>query len=91
MAQALAYFQELMNKILNNLPFAKAYLDDIIICNKTAEEHLDHLQQVFHKLCNAELAMKLSICHLLTKEIQYLSHVFSTTGIKLLPFQNSSY
>ena len=68
MAQAPAYFQELMNKVLKDLPLATAYLDDIIIYSKTAEEHLDHLQQVFHKLCDAELTMKLSKCHFLAKE-----------------------
>ena len=44
-----------MNKVLKDLPFAIAYLDDIIIYSKTAEEHLDHLQKVFYKLCDAEL------------------------------------
>ena len=54
LAQAAAYFEELRNKVLKDLPFANAYLD-IIIYSKTAEEHLDNLQKVFHKLCNAEL------------------------------------
>ena len=52
-----------MNKVLK-------YLDDIISYSKAAEEHLDHLQQVLHKLCNAELSMILSKCHFFTKEIQ---------------------
>ena len=59
------YFQELMNKVLKDLPFAIAYLDDIIIYSKTAEEHLDHLQQVSHKLHDTELSMKMSKCHFL--------------------------
>ena len=74
-----------MNKVLKDLPFAIAYLDDIIIYSKTAKEHLDQLQWVFHKLCNAELTLKLSKCHFFAKEIQYLCHVLSSTGIKLLP------
>ena len=90
LAQAPAYFQELMNKVLKDLPFTIAYLDDIIIYSKTAEEHLDHLQQVFHKLCDAELSMKLSKCHFFTKEIQYLGHVLSTTGIKPLPSKTAA-
>ena len=85
LAQAPAYFQELMNKVLKDLAFAIAYLDDIIIYSKTAKEHLDHLQQVFHKLCNAELTIKLSKCHFFPKEILYLAHVMSSTGIKPLP------
>ena len=90
LAQAPVYFQELMNKVLKALPFTVVYLDDIIIYSKTAKEHLDHLQQVFHKLCNAKLSMKLSKCHFFAKEIQYVSHVLSTTGIKPLPSKTSA-
>ena len=74
-----------MNKVLKDLPFTIAYLDDIIIYSKTAKEHLDHLQQVFYKPCDQELTMKLSKCHFFAKEIQYLGHVLSNTGIKPLP------
>ena len=84
-AQVPAYFQELMNKVLTDPPFAIAYLDDIVIYSKTMEDNLDHPQQVFYKLQNAKLSMKLSKCHFFTKEIQYLSHILSTTGIKPLP------
>ena len=34
--------------------------------------------------------MKLSKCHFFTKEIQYLGHVLSTTGIKLLPSKTAA-
>ena len=90
LAQAPAYFQELMNKVLKDLPFAIAYLDDIIICSKTAKEHLNHLQQVFHKFHDAELTMKLSKCHFFTKEIQYLGHMLSRTGVKPLPSKTAA-
>ena len=42
--QAPVYFQELMTGILKDLTFAIAYLDDIIIFSRTAEEHLTHIQ-----------------------------------------------
>ena len=74
-----------MNKVLKDLPFAIAFLDDIIIYSKTAREHLNHIQQVFYKCHYAELNMKLSKCHFFTKEIQYLGHVLSSIGNKPLP------
>ena len=40
LAQAPAYFQELMTRILEDFDLAFACLDDIIIFSKTAEEHL---------------------------------------------------
>ena len=49
LAQAPAYFQELMTGILKDFDFAIAYLDDIIIFSRTAEEHLSHIKKVFKK------------------------------------------
>ena len=47
LAQAPAYFQELMTGILKDFNFAIAYLDDIIIFSKTPQEHLLHIRMVF--------------------------------------------
>ena len=80
LAQAPAYFQELMTEILKDLDFAIAYLDDIIILSRMAEEHLSHIREVFEKLQAAKLSMKLSKCHF-SKEIQYVGHILSTKGI----------
>ena len=81
LAQAPAYFQELMTGVLKDLPFAMAYLDDIIIYSSTPEEHLEHIKTVFEKPRHAKLSMKLSKCHFFTKEIQYLG----IEGIKPVP------
>ena len=70
--------------VLKDLPFAIAYLDDIIISSKTKEDHLDHLKQVLHKLWSAKLCMKLGKCHFFAKDIQYLYHILNTTDIKPL-------
>ena len=67
LAQAPAYFQELMTGILKDFDFEIAYLDNIIIFSKTAEEHLSHIKKVFEKLCAAKLSMKLSKCHFFSK------------------------
>ena len=67
LAQAPAYFQELMTGILKEFDFTITDLDDIIIFSKMAEEHLSHIKQVFKKLCTAKLSMKLSKCHFLQK------------------------
>ena len=84
LVQAPAYFQELMTRILEDFNFSITYLDDIIIFSRTAEEHLDHVKQVFEKLRSAHLSIKLNKCHFFTKEIQYLGHILSTKGIRPL-------
>ena len=47
LAQAPAYFQELMTGILKDFNFAISYLDNIIIFSKTPQEHLLHIRLVF--------------------------------------------
>ena len=85
LAQAPAYFQELITGILKDFPFAIAYLDDIIIFSKTPQKHLSHIRMVFQKLKLATLSMKKSKCSFFSKEIQYLGHILSATGIRPLP------
>ena len=72
LAQAPAYFQELMTGILKDFNFAIAYLDDIIIFSKNPQEHLSHIRRVFEKLRSAKLSMKKSKCNFFSNEIQYL-------------------
>ena len=67
LAQAPAYFQELMTGILKDFPFAIAYLDDIIIFSKTPQEHLSHIHMVFKKLRSANLSMKKNKCSFFLK------------------------
>ena len=52
-----------MTGILKDFTFAIAYLDDIIIFSRPAEEHLTHNQQGFEKLRTSHHSMKLSKCH----------------------------
>ena len=44
LAQAPAYFQLLMNKVLEGLSYAMTYLNNIIIFSKNKEDHLRHLE-----------------------------------------------
>ena len=62
LAQAPAYFQLLMNKVLKGLKFVMKYLDDTIIFSENESQHLEHLKTVFSCLCEARLKMKQSKC-----------------------------
>ena len=91
LAQAPAYFQELITSILKDFNFVIAYLDDIIIFSNTLEEHLSHIRKVFEKLWLAKLSLKMSKCNIFSKEIQYLGHILSPTGIQPLPSKHMPY
>ena len=84
LAQAPAYFQLLMNKVLEGLSYAMTYLDDIIF-SKNEEDHLRHLEEVFCQLRQAGLKMKCSKCDFFKSEIHYLGHLISADGISPLP------
>ena len=80
LAQAPAYFQALINKVLKGLhKFAVMYLDDIIFSKD--EEHLEHLRIIFQRLKEAGLKLKRSKCDFMKTQIQYLGHLISSKGI----------
>ena len=81
LAQAPAFFQHLMNKVLDNCSFDMTYLDDIIIFSNTEEEHLAHIKEIFRRLEAADLKMKQSKCDFFKKHIHYLGHLISADGI----------
>ena len=85
LAQAPAYFQLLMNKVLKGLKFTMTYLDDIIIFSQDESQHLEHLEIVFSCLQEAGLKMKRSKCDFFKSEIHYLGHLISPEGISPLP------
>ena len=85
LAQAPAYFQAFINKVLKGLhKFVVTYLDDIIIFSKD-EEHLEHLRIIFQRLKEAGLKLKRLKCDFMKTQIQYLGHLISSSGIQPLP------
>ena len=71
LAQAPAFFQALISKVLEGLShIAMAYLDDIIIYSKTKEKHLQHLEIIFQRLCEAFLKLKRSKCNFMKMHIK---------------------
>ena len=68
-----------MNKALGQAiyKYTIAYIDDVIIYLETFQDHLEHLNEVFGKLRDAGLKLKMSKCQFLVKQISYLGHVIS--------------
>ena len=86
LAQAPAYFQQLMSMVLQDCSgFTMAYLDDIIIFSKNEADHIKHIEIIFQKLKAAGLKLKESKCDFLEREIYYLGHLIPVDGIQPLP------
>ena len=84
LTNAPATFQRLMECTLAGLTHEQCliYLDDIIVFSSSFPTHLERLRNVFTALRQANLQLKLSKCSFGQKEVQYLGHIVSATGIK---------
>ena len=87
LCNAPATFERLMEQILNGLNWRTClvYLDDIIVTGKTFDEHLDNLREVFERIRNAGMKLSPKKCFLFKKEVKYLGHIVSSSGISTDP------
>ena len=76
-------FQRTMNLILSGLSweYLLVYIDDILIFSRSFEEHLIHLENVFKKLKEYKLVVKLSKCEFAKDELLFLGHIINSKGI----------
>ena len=80
------YFQRRMDQILQDLPFCRCYIDDIVIWSRNLEEHLHHLEVVFQLLRAAGLKVHPGKCVFAADNIDFLGHRISAD--KLEPQQD---
>ena len=67
-------FQKCINKVLSDLPFCQAFIDDIIIWSDDFESHAKHVEIVLERLRNAGLTVKLEKCEFGKASIDYLGY-----------------
>jgi hypothetical protein len=85
---APATFQRFMNMMLSVgqlRTFVMAYLDDLVVFSKNADEHVDHLRQTLSVLSRHGVKLKLSKCHFGMKKIKYLGHILDQDGVHVDP------
>ena len=63
--------------------FLLVFFDDILIYNKTWEEHLRHLDEVLEILEEQSLFAKMSKCEFGMQEMLYLWHLINTDGVEV--------
>ncbi|GBG73818.1 hypothetical protein CBR_g17156 [Chara braunii] len=77
-------FQHAMNRIFHNYldKFVIEYLNDILIFNKTVEEHVAHLDKVLSLLRQHKFKINGEKCEFGRTRILYLGHEISAEGLK---------
>ena len=75
------FFSKVLNKVLEGLDSVLIYVDDIVICTASVEEHNTVLQQVLQRLRNAGLTLNPEKCQFYRSEIEFMGHIWSANGI----------
>jgi len=75
-------FQRLMDDILRGLSFAFVYLDDILIASSSADEHRQHLRQVFQRLAENGMVVHKDKSLFGVDELSYLGHTVNASGVR---------
>ena len=61
------------------------FIDEILIYSKSEEEHAEHLRVILHVFKEKKLYEKVSKCEFWLKEVSFLGHVISGSGISVDP------
>lgn len=82
---APATFQRLMDKFKLSLTgiLILIYIDDMIICSSTFEEHLSDLEKIFKRLREYNLKVNREKSKICCDHVKYLGHVITNEGIEL--------
>jgi hypothetical protein len=65
--------------------FVVVYLYDILIFNRTWEEHMQHIQQILSTLRQHQLYANLEKCSFGMKRVQYLGYIIDEHGVHMDP------
>ena len=83
LCNAAATFERLMEQVFVNMLWQTSlvYIDDIIVYEKTFEDELRHLHEVFTRLSEANLKLSPKKCQLFQRSAEFLGHTVSGDGI----------
>ena len=86
LTNAPAAFQRAMNAVLSEFPKDRVlvFIDDILVVSETVEEHMKLVDAVLKKLEEVGVKVKVSKCEWFEKEVEFLGHRVSETGVKKL-------
>ena len=85
--QGPANFSRFIDEVFRDLKWdvCVTYIDDIVVFTKTYEEHVEALTQIFSRIRQYGLFFKPEKCKIFTKELKFLGHIISETGVAVDP------
>lgn len=84
---APATFQRLMDLVLSGLQGVElfVYLDDIVVYSSSLQQHGHQVRRLLRRLKEHGLTLQTDKCEFLRKEVTYLGHILSESGVKPNP------
>ena len=82
MKNSPATFQRMINKVTSGLDGCEAYVDDVILCSDTWEEHIKLMRKFFERLSEAMLTINLNKTEFGLAQVTYLGHTVGQGQIK---------
>ena len=76
-----AHLQSCMTDLLGDLARIGCYLDDVLGCATSDEEHVEKLREVFERFSKMNLKLQLKKLTLWTKKAVFIGHEFSEHGV----------
>ncbi|KAK5773358.1 hypothetical protein PVK06_049664 [Gossypium arboreum] len=92
LTNAPAVFMDLMNRIFRQYldRLVVVFIDDILVYSRDEIEHTEHLRLVLQILRDKQLYAKFSKCEFWLREVSFLGHVVSASGIRVDPSKISA-
>jgi len=78
-------FQRVIQIVLADMPFARAYIDDVIVFSKDRADHADHVRQVVQALTANNLVLNMEKCHFARLQITLLGFRITPGGRSVDP------
>ncbi|PIO69207.1 reverse transcriptase [Teladorsagia circumcincta] len=73
-------FQQIMNKMVAGLRGVTTYLDDILVCGATEEEHNRNVLSLFERIAEYGFKIRMDKCSFAKSEIRYLGFIVDKNG-----------
>ncbi|XP_077551246.1 uncharacterized protein LOC144164878 [Haemaphysalis longicornis] len=77
-------FQPFIDTVTRGLPFCFAYIDELLVFSSDAEQHIQHLRQLFSRRAEYGLIVNRAKCEFGAHELDFIGHRVDKNGIRPL-------